>query len=186
MTTPAPKLKTLLATATLALAATGILTLTATPALADTAPGTSATPTPARTQGWLKIYTGTAPDGVDAVQLKVVTDPKVGQRVTDREGRSLYRFDKDTANPSASNCAGDCATTWPPLLVARGQALYLDGIDPAKTSFIERADGSCQITIGGWPVYYFSKDRTPGDLNGQGVGGTWFAVAPTGAKAQAK
>ncbi|WP_067826301.1 hypothetical protein [Nocardia inohanensis] len=185
MATHGSKLKTLLTTATLALAATGALTLTVTPALADTSPGTAATPVPARTQGWLKIYTGTAPTGINAVQLKVINDPKVGPRVADSGGRSLYRFDKDTANPSVSNCNGDCATTWPPLLVARGQALYLDGINPAETSFIERADGSCQITIGGRPIYYFSKDRNPGDLNGQGVGGTWFAVAPTGAKAQA-
>jgi predicted lipoprotein with Yx(FWY)xxD motif len=107
-------------------------------------------------------------------------------RVTDANGRSLYRFDKDTAKPSHSNCTGACATTWPPLLVHSGQALYVDGINPQLTGFIELPDGSCQITIGGWPVYYFSKDMKPGDLLGQGVGGTWFAVGPTGGKALAK
>ncbi|MBL1073674.1 hypothetical protein JK358_04645 [Nocardia sp. 2] len=141
---------------------------------------------PVRTQGWLKIYSGITPHGTEAVQLRVVTDPTVGQRVTDGGGRSLYRFDKDTADPSKSTCAGDCAVTWPPLLVASGQALYVDGIDPAQAGFIERPDGTCQITVGGWPVYYFSKDQKAGDLLGQGVGGTWFAVAPTGQKAIAK
>jgi len=143
-------------------------------------------PAVAKTQGWLKIYAGTAPAGTNAVQLNVVSDSTVGHYVSDGTGRTLYRFDKDTAHPSASNCAGQCAETWPPLTVARGQALYAEGVDPQQVGFIERADGSCQITVGGWPVYMFSKDKNPGDLLGQGVGGTWFAVAPDGAKALAE
>ncbi|MFI7002056.1 hypothetical protein [Nocardia sp. NPDC050175] len=183
------KLAKMINTAAIAIAAAAVLGLSGAPAAMaqPPAPAPSASaPVLAKTQGWLNIYSGQAPQGTNAVQLKVTNDPTVGPRVTDRDGRSLYRFDKDTANPSKSNCNGDCAVTWPPLLVSRGQALYVDGIDPALTGFVERADGSCQITVGGWPVYYFSKDQKPGDLLGQGVGGTWFAVAPTGGKALAK
>jgi predicted lipoprotein with Yx(FWY)xxD motif len=180
---------TMINTAAVALAAAGVLALSATPAAtADPAPAwTSASaPVLAKTQGWLNIYNGAAPQGTNAVELRAVTDPAVGLRVTDRDGRSLYRFDKDAPKPSKSNCNGDCAVTWPPLLVSQGQGLYVQGIDPTLTGFVERADGSCQITIGGWPVYYFAKDKKPGDLLGQGVGGTWFAVAPNGGKALAK
>ncbi|MFE9323974.1 hypothetical protein ACIHDR_41955 [Nocardia sp. NPDC052278] len=144
-------------------------------------------PAVAKTQGWLKIYDGTAPAGTaKAVQLRVTSNPAVGQYVSDGSGRSLYRFDKDTATPSVSNCSGQCAVTWPPLTVTRDQVLYAAGVDPQLVGFIERADGTCQITVGGWPVYYFSKDSKPGDLLGQGVGGTWFAVAPNGGKALSK
>ncbi|WP_433623423.1 hypothetical protein [Nocardia sp. CA-120079] len=154
---------------------------------ASVVPVAGQAPTVAKTQGWLKIYDGTAPAGTaNAVQLRVTSNPAVGQYVSDGTGRSLYRFDKDTANPSVSNCAGQCAVTWPPLTVTRDQVLYAAGVDPQLVGFIERADGSCQITIGGWPVYYFSKDTKPGDLLGQGVGGTWFAVAPNGGKALGK
>jgi hypothetical protein len=31
-------------------------------------------------------------------------------------------------------------------------------------------------------VYYFAKDAKPGDILGQGVKGTWFAVDPKGGK----
>jgi hypothetical protein len=31
-------------------------------------------------------------------------------------------------------------------------------------------------------VYYFAKDGKPGDILGQGVAGTWFAVNPKGGK----
>ncbi|MGY4928940.1 hypothetical protein [Streptomyces sp. 900105755] len=48
---------------------------------------------------------------------------------------------------------------------------------------VRRPDGQVQITVGGWPVHRFSGDSKPGDLNGQGLDGKWFAVAPTGQKA---
>ncbi|WP_459545827.1 hypothetical protein [Nocardia sp. X0981] len=178
---------TMISTTVVALGAAAVVGLSAPPAaLAAPAPAAPAAQAPVRTQGWLKIYDGPAPDGTDAVELTAVADPAVGLRVTDGDGRSLYRFDKDTTEPSQSNCNGDCAVTWPPLLVSREQGLYVVGIAAERVGFIERADGSCQITVGGWPVYYFSKDEQPGDLRGQGVGGTWFAVAPTGGKALAK
>ncbi|WP_328394096.1 hypothetical protein [Nocardia sp. NBC_00416] len=178
---------TMINTTAAAIAAAAVVGLSAAPAAtADPAPAPAASAqVPVKTQGWLNIYAGQAPFGADAVELTAVTDPAVGLRVTDGDGRSLYRFDKDTANPSQSNCHGDCAVTWPPLLVSRGQGLYIVGIDPGRVGFVERADGTCQITVGGWPVYHFAKDERPGDLRGQGVGGTWFAVAPTGGKALA-
>ncbi|WP_067840586.1 hypothetical protein [Nocardia lijiangensis] len=153
----------------------------AVPPTADARP-----PTLAKTQGWLQIFSGIAPAGAVHVQLAVTSNPDIGQYVSDGSGRSLYRFDKDTNTPPTSTCTGQCAATWPPLTVARGQSVFAAGVDPQLVGFIERGDGSCQITIGGWPVYYFSKDKTPGDLLGQGVGGTWFAVTPTGGKALRK
>ncbi|WP_433659094.1 hypothetical protein ACQPW1_42905 [Nocardia sp. CA-128927] len=137
---------------------------------------------PAKTQDWLKIYSGTAPTGTNAVQLGIADNSAVGQYVTATD-RALYRFDNDTAKPPKSNCAGDCAQKWPPLIARRGQAVYAAGVDPQLIGFVERADGACQITIAGWPVYFFAKDQKAGDLLGQGVGGVWHAVTPTGGKA---
>jgi predicted lipoprotein with Yx(FWY)xxD motif len=94
----------------------------------------------------------------------------------------LYRFDKDTASPSKSNCTDECAVTWPPLLVARSGIVNLVGVKKSAVGFIPR-DGGFQVTLGGWPLYLFSKDTKPGDTNGQGVGGTWFGVTPDGQRA---
>jgi hypothetical protein len=44
-------------------------------------------------------------------------------------------------------------------------------------------DGTAIATVAGHPVYTFSQDQQPGDVNGEGVaefGGTWYAVSPTG------
>ncbi|MER5530989.1 hypothetical protein ABT075_41515 [Streptomyces sp. NPDC002677] len=106
--------------------------------------------------------------------------------VVNGAGFTLYRFDKDTANPSKSNCNDACATTWPPVVVAPGGKIFIDGVDKSDVGVVKRADGNLQVTVGGWPVYRFSKDLKPGDTNGQGVGGTWFGVTPDGQKAGAQ
>ncbi|WP_369271709.1 hypothetical protein AB5J55_18255 [Streptomyces sp. R11] len=119
------------------------------------------------------------------VQLSAARAGDLNPVVVNGAGFTLYRFDKDTANPSRSNCAGECATTWPPVLVAPGGKIFIDGVDKSDVGVVKRADGNLQVTVGGWPVYRFSKDLKPGDTNGQGVGGTWFGVTPDGQKAGA-
>ncbi|MEV7729541.1 SCO0930 family lipoprotein [Streptomyces sp. NPDC087917] len=116
-----------------------------------------------------------------AGQLAVAGTEQLGSVLTDGAGFTLYRFDKDTAKPPTSNCDGDCAQTWP--VVPAGDATAAAGTDPALLGEVVRKDGSKQLTVAGWPAYRFSKDTKAGDLNGQGVGGTWFALAPDGKKA---
>ncbi|MGW3564141.1 hypothetical protein ACWDSL_09660 [Streptomyces sp. NPDC000941] len=117
------------------------------------------------------------------VQLSAGRAGALNPVVVNGAGFTLYRFDKDTAMPSKSNCEGACATTWPPVLIAPGGKIFVDGVKPSAIGVIKRADGTRQVTINGWPVYRFSKDAKPGDTNGQGVGGTWFGVTPDGQKA---
>ncbi|MFE0133202.1 SCO0930 family lipoprotein [Streptomyces sp. NPDC059037] len=118
-----------------------------------------------------------------AGQLAVWDSKKLGKVVTDSEGRTLYRFDKDTAQPPKSNCEGACATTWP-VVSAKG-AVAPPGVDESLMGEITRSDGSKQLTIDGWPMYRYAKDKKAGDAKGQGVGGTWYAAAPDGKKAAA-
>jgi predicted lipoprotein with Yx(FWY)xxD motif len=118
----------------------------------------------------------------DAVRLTATNVGQLGPVVTDGAGLTLYRFDRDTNMPSASNCVGACATTWPPLL-AFSDEVRLKGIDKAVVGTVTRQDGTRQVTISGWPVYHYAKDTTPGQAGGQGLQGTWFAVTPQGKKA---
>ncbi|MEV7521425.1 SCO0930 family lipoprotein [Streptomyces sp. NPDC091371] len=118
-----------------------------------------------------------------AGRLKVRDIPAVGAAVTDGEGLTLYRFDKDTAKPPASNCDGDCAKAWPP--VAADDATAGEGIEAGLLGSVARADGSRQLTLAGWPVYRYAKDTAPGEALGEGVGGTWHAVGADGKPAGA-
>lgn len=120
------------------------------------------------------------------VQLSAVTSPPLNAaHLININQASLYRFDTDTTYPSRSNCNDACAAKWPPVTIEEGGNVYLAGVDPKKVGAIRRKDGDVQITIGGRPIYRFAGDTEPGDLKGQGVGGTWFAVGPTGEKVTA-
>ncbi|MEV0262135.1 SCO0930 family lipoprotein [Streptomyces sp. NPDC050617] len=122
--------------------------------------------------------------GVAAKTLAVRNVSGIGPAVTDSKGGVLYRFDKDTAKPPKSACDGDCAKAWP--AVPADDATASAGIDAERLGRVVRADGTAQLTLGGWPVYRYAKDSEPGVAEGQGVGGTWYALAPDGKKAGAK
>ncbi|GAA3955869.1 COG4315 family predicted lipoprotein [Actinoplanes auranticolor] len=149
-------------------------------------------PTVAKTQKWVKIFSGASDKditpprsirkGSKTVELNTAENPVIGTYVTDGAGRTLYRFDEDSNKPPKATCNGDCAKAWPPLLIKSPGKIFPKGINPKILGYVERADGTCQVTINGWPVYYFAKDAEPGDILGQGVNGTWFAVDPKGGK----
>jgi predicted lipoprotein with Yx(FWY)xxD motif len=101
----------------------------------------------------------------------------LGQTLVDAEGRTLYAFTKDKGGKSS--CYGDCEATWPALTI-QGTPAAGDGVESSLLATSDRQDGSAQITYKGMPLYHFSGDTQPGDTNGQGVGGVWFAVTPDG------
>ncbi len=103
----------------------------------------------------------------------------LGSFLVDDKGMTLYLFTKDT--PNTSNCYGKCAAAWPPLLT-NGKTVASSGVDASKLGTTTRTDGSTQVTYNGWPLYYFAKDKAPGDVNGQDVGSVWFVVSPSGDK----
>jgi len=120
-----------------------------------------------------------------SVKLAVAQVGSLGSVVTDQNGRTLYRFDKDKAKPSVSNCKEDCAVAWPPMVVTDLSQVQLANVDKSLVGTVAREDGSKQLTLGGWPLYQYRDDKKAGDVKGQGVNGTWFASTPEGKKAQA-
>ncbi|KOU58993.1 lipoprotein [Streptomyces sp. MMG1533] len=125
---------------------------------------------------------GAAAQTSTAGELNVSTNAELGNVLTDSAGLTLYRFDEDTAEPPKTNCDGDCATAWPPVPADDAEAGA--GVDEALLGEVTRADGTKQLTIGGWPAYRYAKDTKAGDVAGQGVGGKWYALAPDGKKAK--
>ena len=121
-----------------------------------------------------------APVGIPTDKLVATTIPQMGRVVTDTNGWVLYRFDKDTKNGPQSACTGQCATIWPPVLTDGNPTLQ--GIPNGLVSTVVRDDGASQVTLGGWPLYRYVGDTTPGTWKGQMVNGTWFVSAPDGTK----
>ena len=95
-------------------------------------------------------------------------------------GMTLYIFSKDTKGKS--NCSAGCAKIWPPLTLAAGSTVppKMTGV-PGTFGEIMLAGGAAQLTYDGAPLYTFVNDKKPGDINGQGVAGVWWAVVVPGA-----
>ena len=111
-----------------------------------------------------------------------VTSTKLGDVLADKQGHTLYLFERDSGTTSA--CTGACAVNWPPLHV-RGTPLVGSGTTSSDVGKTARPDGTSQLTYNGHPLYTFVNDKKPGDTTGEGLnafGGSWFAVSPAGAK----
>lgn len=83
-------------------------------------------------------------------------------------GMTLYVFDKDAKDQS--NCYGDCATLWPPFVAAKGASAAGD------FTLVSRKDGMKQWAYDGKPLYFWQKDKKPGDTTGDGVKGVWHVA----------
>src|SRR3954451_12947101 len=106
----------------------------------------------------------------------------LGDVLVNRQGRTLYLFERDSG--TISTCTGACAVNWPPLRV-RGMPLVGGGARSSDVGRAARADGVSQLTYNGHPLYTFVSDKKPGDTNGEGInafGGSWFAISPAGTK----
>jgi predicted lipoprotein with Yx(FWY)xxD motif len=112
--------------------------------------------------------------------IKTVTG-RDGTYLTDRSGRALYMWLGD--DPGKSNCSGQCAEGWPPVLTGSAPRAS-GGARSARLGTLTRSDGRKQVTYAGHPLYYFVVDSGPGTTKGQGsdsFGARWWLVAPSGA-----
>jgi predicted lipoprotein with Yx(FWY)xxD motif len=143
-----------------ALAATGLLTLSA---CGNGSSNTAAQP-PAGTAGG-----GTAAHGLGVGQTSL------GKVLVDSRGMTLYTLSADAQD--TSTCNTQCLQFWPAVSPAKAGAL---SVTTGKTA---TPDGTAIATVAGHPVYTFSQDQQPGDVNGEGInefGGVWYAVSPSG------
>ncbi|MGD9739619.1 MAG: hypothetical protein AB7O56_06090 [Bauldia sp.] len=102
-----------------------------------------------------------------AAPVGTATTP-LGNIYVNEAGMTLYTFDNDTAG--VSNCNGDCATNWPPLMAPAGSVAEGDW------TIINRADGSPMWAYEGKPVYLWVNDTAPGQTTGDGRGGVWHVI----------
>jgi predicted lipoprotein with Yx(FWY)xxD motif len=87
-------------------------------------------------------------------------------------GMTLYTFDKDVAGSGRSNCNGQCAVMWPPLLAAT------DAKPDGSYTLVAREGGGQQWAYKGKPLYIFLGDQKPNDMNGKGMNGVWQVATP--------
>ncbi|MFF0038680.1 hypothetical protein ACFYRG_21025 [Streptomyces mirabilis] len=120
-----------------------------------------------------------AGDPATTTMVMAKTVNGIGSVATDDKGMTLYRYDKDEANPSKWTCAGECTKTWIPVIVQ--DSVQTMGVEKSLLGTVHRS-GMKQLTLGGWPLYRYVGDTQAGQTNGQAKGNTWYAVTPSGTK----
>ncbi len=95
-------------------------------------------------------------------------DTAAGKAWTDGQGMTLYTFDND--GKDKSSCYDQCAKAWPPFVAAA------DAKPEGKWTIVDRTDGTKMWAYGGKPLYTFVKDKKPGDVTGDMVGGLWHVA----------
>jgi len=97
----------------------------------------------------------------------------IGFYLVDSSGMTLYFRTADIHSNGTSTCVGQCSNIWPVFFT---QSLVLPpGLNASSFTVVTRADGTKQIDYNNWPLYHYSGDSAPGDTNGQGIEGIWFA-----------
>jgi predicted lipoprotein with Yx(FWY)xxD motif len=91
--------------------------------------------------------------------------------LTTFDGMTLYQRTSDPA--PASTCTHQCAQTWPPLL-SNGTVFSTTPIKGNLT--VQKTANGNQVEFNGHPLYTYSGDTTPGQVNGQGAGMVWQAI----------
>ena len=90
---------------------------------------------------------------------------------------TIYSFSADTTK--TSNCRGQCALIWPPMLTSE-PPIAGPGSDASKLGTIQRPDGSFQITYNDHPLYLFAHalDSTTAGNGITAFGGAFQVVSP--------
>ena len=132
---------------------------------APTVPATEATSMPATD--------GAMSGAVQTAALKVERT-SAGMVLADGKGLTLYYFTGTSRDSGTSVCTGGCAAAWPPLTapVKAPAGVRL----PGPLGMITRAGGVEQVTLNGFPIYYYADDKAPGQAAGNGVEGTWHVI----------
>jgi predicted lipoprotein with Yx(FWY)xxD motif len=78
-------------------------------------------------------------------------------------------------------CVGGCASVWPPLsLPAGGKPATTSPVHPTLIGTVANPSGGSIITYAGWPLHTYASDSTHGSYKGQGYGGQWYMISPSG------
>ncbi len=134
---------------------------TSTPAASPT----TSTTNPAQ-QGITKITTQRVPGGIGAI-------------LANRTGLTLYVFLPEKGGKI--KCVGQCAAIWPPLLApSAGKPATTSAVHPQLVGTVKRPTGGSSITYAGWPLHTYTADTGPGSYKGQGYGGQWYMISPSG------
>lgn len=100
--------------------------------------------------------------------VKIMNHTQYGSYLTDGKGMTLY-FPKN-------ECSGDCLEKWTPYVVNPVTDIKSDQEPLKLINLVKSSAGGYQYAYGDKPLYYFSGDTKPGDINGNNIDQIWSIV----------
>ena len=121
-------------------------------------------------------HSGTAGSMPKQLVVRTAINPTLHTKVlVNRKGLTLYSLSVEQRGRFICTDRS-CLSLWAPLVVPKGTTptggLHL--------GTVRRPDGRTQVSYRGRPVYTFTQDRKPGDVNGNGFKdvGVWRPASP--------
>jgi len=119
------------------------------------------------------IAAGTAGAATTSSMVSTAKSAKYGTILV--SGMTVY-----TLKASKVTCGTNCLKIWPEVLLPTGvmAATAGAGVNAAKLGTIAGQGGALQVTYGGKPLYWFSKDTRPEQVKGnvKDKWGSWSVV----------
>jgi predicted lipoprotein with Yx(FWY)xxD motif len=116
-------------------------------------------------------------DAASAALQKVTVKPYTGILASAKH-HAFYLLSNESG--AKIHCRTHCLSIWPPLLVKTSVTSVSVGVGVGgKIGFVKRSSTMKQVTFNGYPIYFFTGDSGPNQVNGQGIvsdGGTWYLV----------
>jgi predicted lipoprotein with Yx(FWY)xxD motif len=110
--------------------------------------------------------------------LSIQRVPSVGTVLVSGTGRALYIFTPEKGGKI--KCTGGCASLWPLLRPAAGGTPEVaSAVHPNLVGTISTSTGRV-MTYAGWPLHIYTADADHGTYRGQGNGGQWYLISPSG------
>lgn len=106
--------------------------------------------------------------------VNVAYNSVIGNYLVNSKGYTLYIFTTDIPYSGNSMCTGFCAGIWPSFYTAN--LIVPSSFNTLNFNTITRSNGTLQLTYMGRPLYVYSKDTAPGQINGEGFLGKWYAA----------
>ncbi len=117
------------------------------------------------------VFAATESDDVTPADIKLNARGH-GWVLTNAQGMTLYTYSKDPRSGSPL-CVEDCLETWPPLKADE------NAHPTGDWTVVVRENGIKQWAFRGKPLYTFSRDTSPADMNGDEFLQQWYvAVKP--------
>ncbi len=142
-------------------------------------PGTTAPPTISTPSAPGPTATPPAPaplpvPGFSPYTVNIAPEAVIGNYLVDNRGMTLYYTVSD--RPGYSNLPDEILSSWPVFSVPT--VVVPPTLNTSDFATYSRDNNVNQTTYKGYPLYYFSQDKAPGDTLGNKAGGVWFIVNP--------